>query len=175
MKRKNCAALIAVGCIYLLPLAAQAGIRAESIELSPFGGYNFFENDQNLNDDLLGGGRIGYNFTHHFDFDKATLNPEAKEILKENIQLLKKNRKAQIRIAGYTSASGTEDYNKSLSVRRAKGVEDYLIAEGLVDPDRLFTIGYGERRPDVYEAAPKELYSPAAKANMRVEFEVIVQ
>jgi outer membrane protein OmpA-like peptidoglycan-associated protein len=96
-------------------------------------------------------------------------------IIKENIQLLKKNRKAQIRIAGYTSALGTEEYNKMLSIRRAEAVEDYLVEEGLVDPDRLSIIGYGEKRPDVYEAAPKELYSPAAKANMRVEFEVIVQ
>jgi hypothetical protein len=36
-------------------------------------------------------------------------------------------------------------------------------------------IGYGETNPAMYEAAPKELYSKAAKANMRVLFEIIVQ
>ena len=60
----------------------------------------------------------------HFDFDKSTLKPEAQTILKRNIQLLKENPKAQVRIAGYTSASGTEAYNQKLSERRANAVQD---------------------------------------------------
>jgi len=111
----------------------------------------------------------------HFDFDKSTLKPEAQTILKRNIQLLKDNPKAKIRIAGYTSAAGTEAYNQKLSERRAKAVQEYLINEGVIAPDRLSTIGYGETNPAMYEAAPKELYSKAAKANMRVLFEIIVQ
>jgi Outer membrane protein and related peptidoglycan-associated (lipo)proteins len=111
----------------------------------------------------------------HFDFDKSTLKPEAQTILKRNIQLLKDNPNAQIRIAGYTSASGTEEYNQKLSERRANAVKAYLINEGIIAPDRLTTIGYGETNPAVYEAAPKDLYSKAAKANMRVLFEIIVQ
>ena len=111
----------------------------------------------------------------HFDFDKSTLTPEAQTILKRNIQLLKDNPKAKVRIAGYTSASGTDAYNQALSERRAKAVQEYLINEGVITPDRLSTIGYGEANPAMYEAAPKELYSKAAKANMRVLFEIIVQ
>ena len=111
----------------------------------------------------------------HFDFDKSTLKPEAKTILQRNIQLLKDNPNAKIRVAGYTSASGTEAYNQKLSERRANAVQEYLISEGIITPDRLSTIGYGEANPGMYEAAPKELYSPAAKANMRVLFEIIVQ
>jgi outer membrane protein OmpA-like peptidoglycan-associated protein len=111
----------------------------------------------------------------HFDFDQSTLKPEAQTILKRNIQLLKENPKAQIRIAGYTSASGTEAYNQKLSERRANAVQEYLINEGIITQDRLSTIGYGKTNPAVYEVAPKELYSKAAKANMRVLFEIIVQ
>ncbi len=111
----------------------------------------------------------------HFDFDKATLTKEAQVILKRNIQILKDNPKAKVRIAGYTSASGTEDYNQKLSERRAKSVEEFLVKEGGVAPDRLSEIGYGETRPAMYEAAPKDLYSEAAKANMRVLFEIIVE
>jgi OOP family OmpA-OmpF porin len=111
----------------------------------------------------------------HFDFDKSTLTKEAQVILKRNIQILKENPKAKVRIAGYTSASGTEDYNQNLSERRAKAVKDYLVEEGIVTPDRLSEIGYGETRPAMYEAAPKDLYSKAAKANMRVLFEIIVK
>jgi outer membrane protein OmpA-like peptidoglycan-associated protein len=111
----------------------------------------------------------------HFDFDKSTVKSEAQMILKRNIQVLKDNPKAKVRIAGYTSASGTEAYNQALSERRAKAVQDYLISEGVITRDRLSTIGYGETDPVMYEAAPKEIYSKAAKANMRVLFEIIVQ
>ena len=111
----------------------------------------------------------------HFDFDKSTLTPEAQAILKRDIQKLKENPKAKIRIAGYTSAAGTELYNQKLSERRATAVEEYLISEGIISPDRLSTIGYGETDPAMYEAAPKQIYSKAAKANMRVLFQIIVQ
>jgi outer membrane protein OmpA-like peptidoglycan-associated protein len=111
----------------------------------------------------------------HFDFDKAILTEEAKVILKRNIQVLKANPKVKVRIAGYTSASGSESYNQKLSERRANAVEDYLIKEGIITPDRLSTIGYGKTSPAEYEAAPKDLYSEAAKANMKVLFEIIVE
>jgi OmpA-OmpF porin, OOP family len=111
----------------------------------------------------------------HFDYDKATLTKEAQAILKRNIQLLKDNPKAKIRIAGYTSASGTKEYNQKLSERRAKAVYDYLTEEGLVPPDRLTTIGYGQTRPAMYEPIPENIYSKEAKANMRVLFEVVVK
>jgi len=111
----------------------------------------------------------------HFNFDKSELTPEAKAILKRDIQVLKDNPKAKVRLAGYTSASGTDVYNQALSERRAKAVQDYLISEGIITPDRLTTIGYGEADPAMYEAAPKEIYSKAAKANMRTLFEIIVE
>ena len=111
----------------------------------------------------------------HFDFDKSTLTKKAQVILKRSIQLLKDNPEAKVRIAGYTSASGTESYNQKLSERRANAVQEYLVNEGLIASDRLTTIGYGAANPAMYEAAPKELYSKAAKANMRVLFEIIVK
>jgi outer membrane protein OmpA-like peptidoglycan-associated protein len=111
----------------------------------------------------------------HFDFDKSTLKPEAQTLLKKNIQRLKDNPNAKIRIAGYTSASGTSAYNQKLSERRAAAVQEYLVNEGIITRDRLSTIGYGETNPAMYEAAPKQIYSNAAKANMRVLFEIVVQ
>jgi len=111
----------------------------------------------------------------HFDLDKSTLTEEAKTVLKRSIQILKNNPQANVRIAGYTSASGTEEYNQSLSERRATAVEKYLVGEGVILSDRLSTIGYGETKPAEHEAAPKQLYSKAAKANMRVLFEIIVK
>ncbi|PKN12381.1 MAG: outer membrane beta-barrel domain-containing protein [Deltaproteobacteria bacterium HGW-Deltaproteobacteria-4] len=111
----------------------------------------------------------------HFDYNQSTLTPEAKVILKRNIQILSENPKAHIRIAGYTSASGTEKYNQTLSEKRANSIKEYLVSEGVIKKARLTTVGYGETQPAVYEAAPKDLYSNAAKANMRVLFEVVIE
>ncbi|MDO9069457.1 MAG: outer membrane beta-barrel domain-containing protein [Deltaproteobacteria bacterium] len=111
----------------------------------------------------------------HFDFDESTLKPEAKLILKRDIQLLKENPKAKIRVAGYTSASGTAEYNQKLSERRANVVKEYLVNEGIISKDRLSTVGYGETRPETYESAPKDIYSAAAQSNMRVLFEIILE
>jgi OOP family OmpA-OmpF porin len=55
----------------LLPLAAHADIKAGSVELSPFAGYNYFDNRHNLKDTSVFGGRIGYNFTNHFGVEGA--------------------------------------------------------------------------------------------------------
>lgn len=110
----------------------------------------------------------------HFGLDRSALTPYAREILKRNIRLLKDNPDIQIRIAGYTSASGTQAHNQALSEQRAKAVKDYLINEGLITSARLSTIGYGEKAPDKKDAAPKEIYSDSAKSNMRVLFEIVV-
>jgi outer membrane protein OmpA-like peptidoglycan-associated protein len=111
----------------------------------------------------------------HFDFDKSTLTKEGEGILERNIQVMKENPGIKVRIAGYASASGTEDYNQKLSERRAKTVQDYLIKEGGIAPGRLTTIGYGETRPATYEPIPSDINSKAAKSNMRVLFEIIVK
>ena len=111
----------------------------------------------------------------HFDFDKSSLTPEAKDLLKRNLLILKNNPKANVRIAGYTSASGTEEYNQALSERRANAVKEYLVSENVVTPDRLTEIGFGESKSATYEVAPKDLYSAAAKSNMRVLFQVILK
>lgn len=110
----------------------------------------------------------------HFDFDTSTLTPETRAILKNHVKTLKANPGAQVRIAGYTSASGTKEYNQRLSERRAQAIKDYLVSEGVVLPDRLTTIGFGENRPAEYEADPSVIESNAANANMRVLFEIIV-
>jgi outer membrane protein OmpA-like peptidoglycan-associated protein len=111
----------------------------------------------------------------HFDFDKSTLTAKGVEIMKENVLVFKDNPDMKVRIAGYASASGTEEYNQKLSERRAKTVKDYLMNEGGIAPGRLTTIGYGETRPAVYEPIPSDIESKAAKANRRVLFEILVK
>ncbi|MFN2300866.1 MAG: OmpA family protein [Gammaproteobacteria bacterium] len=111
----------------------------------------------------------------HFAFDSSELSPSTQAALKRNIAILKNNPGAEVRIAGYTSASGTEQYNQALSERRARAVEAFLIREGVALPDRLSTIGYGQDRPAQFERRPDEIDSRAARANMRVLFEIILR
>lgn len=111
----------------------------------------------------------------HFDFDKSTLTPEARRILKNSITVLQDNPKAKIRIAGYTSAAGTAAHNQKLSEQRATAIQNYLISEGDISKERLAVIGYGNTRPASYESTPTKLNSVAAKENMRALFEIVVE
>lgn len=111
----------------------------------------------------------------HFEFDKSTLNKEAKDALKRDIAQLKENQRINMRLAGYTSEKGTEIYNQGLSERRAQSVKDYLVQENLFPADKISLIGYGETRPAIQEVDPSNIDSDAAKANMRVLLEIIQQ
>lgn len=109
----------------------------------------------------------------HFEFDKSTLNKEAKDALKRNIAQVDNNTTIEMLVAGYASESGTEKYNQALSERRAESVKNYLIQEKLFPADKISTIGYGETRPALYESKPSDINSKAAKANMRVLLKII--
>lgn len=110
----------------------------------------------------------------HFDFDQSALTREAKAILNRSVATLQESPKSRVRIAGYTSASGTAAHNQALSERRATAVRDYLVERG-VETRRLSTIGYGDTLPGSHESTPSDQNSVAARENMRALFEVIVQ
>ncbi len=108
----------------------------------------------------------------HFDFDSVNISENGKTILNHNVTTLKSNPAMKLRIAGYASASGTEEYNQKLSERRAEAVKEYLETAG-IDGNRLSTVGYGKMSPAKFEADPSDTLSAAALANMRVVLEVI--
>lgn len=81
-----------------------------------------------------------------YDFDKASLRPESKAALDEMAQMLRDNPTVTIEMGAHTDRVGTEEYNISLSDRRAKSVVDYLVEAG-ISTDRLTWKGYGESVP----------------------------
>ncbi|MBU8975294.1 MULTISPECIES: OmpA family protein [unclassified Lysobacter] len=92
----------------------------------------------------------------NFDFDKATLRPDAVSILSEATEILKRYPELKVEVAGHTDQCGKDAYNQKLSERRATVVYDYLTTNG-VDASRLTgPIGYGESRPleDMGQAFP---------------------
>ena len=82
----------------------------------------------------------------HFDFDKATLRPEAIVILDKAVGLLKSQASVVVEVAGHTDSVGSEEYNQALSERRAIAVKDYLESQGIT-ATRLSARGYGEAQP----------------------------
>ncbi len=111
----------------------------------------------------------------HFDFNSAAISENGKTILNHNVKSLKANPAMKLRIAGYTSAAGSEEYNQKLSERRAEAVKEYLVTTGGIGENRLSTIGYGEANPAKFEAVPSDKYSEAAYANMRVIIEIVAE
>jgi outer membrane protein OmpA-like peptidoglycan-associated protein len=81
-----------------------------------------------------------------FEFDKATLTPDAEETLKALVPLLAKAGKHPAAIAGHTDAKGADAYNQTLSEKRAQTVKDWLVAHGAVAASTP-TQGWGERKP----------------------------
>ncbi len=110
----------------------------------------------------------------HFDFGESDLSLSAKMELDKDVQSLKENANINVRMAGYTSATGTEEVNQKLSEQRANAVRNYLIEKGIA-PERITVIGYGRTKPAVYELTPGNINSNEAMANMRVLFEVVVK
>lgn len=80
-----------------------------------------------------------------FDFDKATLRPEAQEALTRVAEIIHQRDPRAVRITGHTDSIGTESYNRELSLRRARAVEGWLAANAApLPPMRVEGRGEGE-------------------------------
>lgn len=81
-----------------------------------------------------------------FEFDKATIRPEARPTLDRLAQLILASGQGTITIEGHTDSRGEDAYNQRLSEQRAKAVAAYLGTKK-VSQDHLQTRGFGESRP----------------------------
>jgi outer membrane protein OmpA-like peptidoglycan-associated protein len=81
-----------------------------------------------------------------FDFNKATLRPDALPILDQAAEALKEHGAINVTVEGYTDNIGSEVYNQRLSERRATAVRDYLAAHG-VAAARMTVVGRGQADP----------------------------
>lgn len=84
--------------------------------------------------------------TAFFDYDKADLTADAREILKANAEYLKSNESFNVIVEGNTDERGTTEYNLALGQRRAMAVREYYGQLG-VALGRVGTISYGEEKP----------------------------
>jgi outer membrane protein OmpA-like peptidoglycan-associated protein len=98
-----------------------------------------------------------------FDFNKYTLKPEARERLARISGIVLAYPDLKLQIEGYTDAIGSDEYNQTLSEKRAKTVRDYLVSSG-VSMNNVAAQGMGKADPvaDNSTAAGRKL-------NRRVE------
>jgi outer membrane protein OmpA-like peptidoglycan-associated protein len=81
-----------------------------------------------------------------FGFDSADITSDSGSVLTHLFQGLRGEPSASIVIEGHTSSEGTEQYNQSLSERRAQAVVADLVRRGL-ESKRISAAGLGESRP----------------------------
>lgn len=82
----------------------------------------------------------------NFDIDKANLQPGAEKIIIEIVKLLRNSPQLNIEIQGHTDNTGTAAHNLSLSQKRAKTVQNFLILYG-IDSARIVPKGLGSSKP----------------------------
>jgi outer membrane protein OmpA-like peptidoglycan-associated protein len=87
-----------------------------------------------------------------FDFDRATLRPEAAPVIALMVKLLKDSPDLKVLIEGHTDNIGAADYNLRLSDARARAVMEAVVAGG-VARERLSASGIGAARPLADNAA----------------------
>jgi peptidoglycan-associated lipoprotein len=84
----------------------------------------------------------------YFDFDQATVRPDAEKSLARNANFLK-DKEAEgttVTLEGYCDERGSEEYNLALGERRAIAVKNFLVDAG-VSAARISAISYGKSRP----------------------------
>jgi outer membrane protein OmpA-like peptidoglycan-associated protein len=109
---------------------------------------------------------LGSNYLK-FEFDKAELRPEDKELLSRIAGILMTSQDYTLSVNGHTDDVGSDEYNKKLSERRAQAVRDYLVKAGL-SPDILSVEGHGKSLPLVRGGS-----ETARAKNRRVELGIV--
>lgn len=101
-----------------------------------------------------------------FPLNQSSLSATAESKIRDLAQVFSKYDDSYILIEGHTDASGTHDYNMTLSEQRAKSVASYLESQGVAS-SRIKTAWYGETQPKF----PNDTDANMAQ-NRRVEFAI---
>ncbi|HTA45608.1 MAG TPA: OmpA family protein [Bryobacteraceae bacterium] len=81
-----------------------------------------------------------------FDFNQATLKPDAREKLARVSGILLAYPTLHVNVEGHTDSIGSDEYNLKLSERRANAVRDYLTSNG-INSANVGAVGLGKADP----------------------------
>ncbi|MBX9572836.1 MAG: OmpA family protein [Candidatus Obscuribacterales bacterium] len=108
-----------------------------------------------------------------FEFDKSTLTPFAVETLKVLSPMIQKLGPHPVKVEGHTDGKGTEEYNQTLSEKRAERVKNWLLENHVAPVAAVSTEGFGKRKPVAPNTKPDGSDNPQGRAlNRRVEIVV---
>jgi outer membrane protein OmpA-like peptidoglycan-associated protein len=140
-------------------------------------GYYMDQQEMKLRQRLEGTGvsvtRVGDNITLNmpgnitFAVDSSDVNAGFYEVLDSVTLVLNEFDKTLVEVAGHTDSTGTDQYNQSLSQRRAGSVAAYLRSREVL-ADRLIEVGAGESRPIATNDTPQ-----GRQQNRRVEITIV--
>ncbi len=83
-----------------------------------------------------------------FDINKIDIKEPDRQLLDAiGSKLSQELTTVTIFITGHTDNTGSEEYNESLSLRRAEAVQSYLMEQSGIAPDRIVVRAYGETLP----------------------------
>ncbi|HEU5076627.1 MAG TPA: OmpA family protein, partial [Polyangiaceae bacterium] len=103
-----------------------------------------------------------------FETGTSALRPESDVLLGQVAEVLKMHPEIlRVEVQGHTDEVGTRDFNRRLSVGRARAVVHWLIQHG-VAAERLVARGYGSDVPLATNATEQ-----GRRANRRVEFRIL--
>ncbi len=84
----------------------------------------------------------------YFDYDKSNITQQGAFELDKLVQVMKSNEKLIIFAKSHTDSRGSDEYNLSLSDRRAQATVQYVISKGIL-AERITGKGFGESEPVV--------------------------
>ncbi len=84
----------------------------------------------------------------YFEYNKSNITKEGAAELEKLVQVMKSNEKLIILAKAHTDSRGSDEYNLSLSDRRAKATAQYVISKGIA-PYRISGKGMGESEPKI--------------------------
>lgn len=95
------------------------------------------------------GGGMGSGFmpSVYFAFNSANVSAANYERLATVAMVMKNNPNVKVKIVGHADSRGSEEYNKNLSMRRAKAVVEVLVKTYGIDEGRFTTEADGEDQP----------------------------
>jgi outer membrane protein OmpA-like peptidoglycan-associated protein len=110
-----------------------------------------------------------------FEFDSFTLTSEARHIIDSLVvPVLIVNPTLKIELSAHTDSRGTDEYNETLSQRRAEAIRFYLIDNKKIYPERLTSKGYGEYVPLAPNENADGTDDPEGRQrNRRCEFRIL--
>jgi OmpA-OmpF porin, OOP family len=109
----------------------------------------------------------------YYGFNSDLLDSKSKAVVDEKLlQLMLKKPEIRVEINSHTDSRASDDFNLSLSERRAKAVVDYLVSKG-IKRSRMEYHGYGETQLVNHCANGIECTEELHGKNRRTEFRVL--